>query len=457
MSRCEQARRGAIHRARVVLPLVVSCMLLTAIIAPTGSPDVIDWDYNIPITVTREWPDFDSFDEEMTEFMGARNIPGGALAVSRNGRVVLARGYGYADVEAKELVRPTSLFRIASVSKPLTAVAVLRLLEQGEGDVTLDTRAFELLDYEPHLAPDAQPDPRVRQITIRHLLRHTAGWDREQTFDPMGRPHTIARELGVTPPASQADIIRYMLGQPLQHDPGTKHAYSNFGYCVLGRIIEKLSGKTYEQYVQDEILRPLGITDMRIGRTLPDQRAPGEVRYYDPGKGKNVMTPGEDDEVPRPDGGFHLEAMDSHGGWIASAVDLVRFACAFDDPESCPLLKPESIAEMFARPEGEAGFEPDGKPKAAYYGLGWSVRPKGEGKANHWHGGGLAGTKSLLVRRHDGLNWAVVFNQSRDASGRSYDEIDPALHRGANAVEAWPEDGLFDAVLGSRTEAGNAE
>lgn len=411
---------------------------------------MIDWDYDIPITVTRQWPGFDSFDEVMTEFMGARSIPGGALAVTRNGKLVLARGYGYADVEAEKLVQPTSLFRIASVSKPFTAVALLRLLEQtGEG-VSLDTRAFDLLGYEPHLTPGTQPDPRLREITIGQLLQHTAGWDRGASFDPMFRPTEIAVELGVTPPAGPADIIRYMLGQPLQFDPGSKHVYSNFGYCVLGRIIEKLSGKTYEQYVQEEILRPLGITDMQIGHTLPDERASGEVCYYDPARGENVMTPEEGDEVPRPDGGFHLEAMDSHGGWIASAVDLVRFACALDDPEHCPLLSPESIAEMFARPEGEAGYEPDGKPKAAYYGLGWSVRPKGEGKANHWHGGLLAGTRSLLVRRYDGLNWAVVFNQSRDSSGLSYDDIDPSLHRGANAVESWPEDDLFDAVSGSR-------
>jgi N-acyl-D-amino-acid deacylase len=324
-------------------------------------------------------------------------------------------------------------------------------LEQtGEG-VSLDTRAFDLLGYEPHLTPGTQPDPRLCEITIRQLLQHTAGWDRGASFDPMFRPIDIARELGVTPPAGPADIIRYMLGQPLQFDPGSKHVYSNFGYCVLGRIIEKLSGKTYEQYVQEEILRPLGITDMQTGHTLPDGRAPGEVCYYDPGRGENVMTPEEGDEVPRPDGGFHLEAMDSHGGWIASAVDLVRFACAFDDPEHRPVLSPESIAEMFARPEGEAGYGPDGKPKAAYYGLGWSVRPRGEGKANHWHGGRLAGTRSLLVRRYDGLNWAVLFNQSRDRSGLSYDEIDPALHRGANAVESWPEDDLFDVVGGPHT------
>ncbi len=181
------------------------------------------------------------------------------------------------------------------------------------------------------------------------------------------------------------------------------------------------------------------------------------------------MTPEEGDEVPAPYGTFHLEAMDAHGGWIASAPDLVRFACAFDDPESCPLLSPESIATMFARPEGEAGYEPDGTPKAAYYGCGWLVRPVGnegrpstglrtasgraratlsppKGRANHWHNGMIAGTCSLLVRRHDGLNWAVLFNQSSDPSGLSYWDIDLALHRAADAMQEWPADDLFDSV-----------
>lgn len=398
----------------------------------------------LPITVTRECPALKPFDDEVASFMHARSIPGGALAVSRRGRLVLARGYGWADKEAEQPVSPSSLFRIASISKPITAVAVLRLIEDSDGRLTLDTPAFAMLAYEPHLAPDAEPDPRLQQITIRHLLQHTAGFDREASFDPMFRPISIARELGLQPPAGPEAIIRYMLGRPLDHDPGSTYAYSNFGYCVLGRLIEKVSGKTYEQFVKDEVLRPIGIRRMRLGRTLPQHRAPGEVRYYDPEVAENVMTPGDGGKVPKPYGGFLLEAMDAHGGWIGSAADLVRFACAFDDPEHCPLLKPDTVEKMFARPEGQAGFEPDGTPKAAYYGLGWLVRPTGDGKANHWHAGGMSGTSSLLVRRHDGLNWAVLFNQRRDASGLSYGDIDPALHRAANAVESWPDYDLFD-------------
>jgi N-acyl-D-amino-acid deacylase len=396
----------------------------------------------IPITPSRPCPSLRSFDDEMIAFMRARSIPGGALAVSRNGKMVLASGYGWADREAGEKVGPGSLFRIASVSKPITAVAVLHLLQDSPQCVTLDTPVFDALHYEPRLAPGAQADPRLDRITIRQVLQHTAGWDPDKSFDPMFRPLAIAQAMGDAPPAGPSAIVPYILGLPLDHDPGSTYAYSNFGYCVLGRLIERLSGRPYEQYVREEVLAPLGIRDMRIGRTPAELRAPGEVRYHDPGTGENVMTP-EADQAPACYGTFYLEAMDAHGGWIASAADLVRFACAFDDPNRCPLLSPQMVAAMFARPEGSAGYEPDGKPKAAYYGCGWLVRPTGDGKANHWHNGSLPGTSTLLVRRHDGLNWAALFNQRTDPSGLSYGDIDPALHRAADVVKEWPEWDLF--------------
>ena len=424
---------SARHHPHLVIALL-PCLLATAV-AVAQQPATPE--QPIPITAADHRAGFKPFDDEVTAFMRARSIPGGALAVSRNDKLVLARGYGWADRDAAEPVSPTSLFRIASISKPITAVAVLRLIEQSGGRVTLDTPAIPLLEMAPYLAPGTMPDPRLQRVTIRQLLQHTAGFDAGASFDPMFRPLSIAREMGLEPPAGPEAIVRYMLGRPPDFDPGAKHVYSNFGYCILGRVIEKLSGTTYEDYVQRKVLVPLGIRDMRIGRTLPQYRAPGEVRYYDPRTDENVMTPADGDRVPIPYGGFHLEAMDAHGGWIASAPDLVRFACAFDDPQHCPILTPESIAAMFARPEGEAGYEADGTPQAAHYGLGWSVRPVDD-RANHWHAGRLSGSSSLLVRRHDGLNWAVLFNQSRDESGLSYDDIDPALHRAANAVKDWP-------------------
>src|SRR5262249_36305051 len=155
--------------------------------------------------------------------------------------------------------------------------------------------------------------------------------------------------------------------------------------------------------------------------------------YYAPKDGLTENIFGEaSTKVPWPYGGFHLEAMDAHGGWIASAVDLVRFASALDDPEHSRLLKPESFATLYELPAPPVSRKTDGSPEAYFCGCGWFVRPVGkDGRANYWHNGSLPGTSSLLVRCHDGLDWAVCFNQRSDDRKLPDDAIDPALHRAA--------------------------
>lgn len=386
------------------------------------------------ITSGTSHPSLKPFDDLFHKFMTERNTPGAGVAVVKSGRLVMARGYGWADKDEQRPAGPTSLFRIASVSKPITAVAVLQLVEQKK--LELDARVCGVLGLKP-------TDPRLAQITILQLLRHTAGFDRGESFDPMFRPVTIAEEQGVDPPAGPWPIIRYMMKRPLDFDPGERYAYSNFGYCLLGRVIEEITGKTCDQYVKDAVLAPLGVHDMRIGATLRAQRAEGEATYY-AGQGRPKAVVGEiGQRVPKPYGAFYLEAMDSHGAWIASAVSLARFAAAFDHPKTCPILGEAMIKQMFARPPGPAGYEPNGKPKAAYYGCGWSVRPV-RTKANHWHMGMLAGTSTLLVRRHDGLNWVVLFNAHQGLEGkRLAGEIDSLMHRAADAVKEWPKYDLF--------------
>src|ERR1041385_2839566 len=386
-------------------------------------------------------------DREVTEFMAARHVPGGALAVVKDRRLVYAKGYGWGDREKKNPARPDSLFRIASVSKPITAVAVLRLVEQMK--LSLDARAFDLVKLQPVLDGDRKPDPRLAAITIRQLLQHTGGWDRDKSFDPMFRATRIARAMGEPPPAGPPAVIRYMLGQPLDFDPGTRFAYSNFGYCVLGRVIEKATKQTYEKFVQEKILAPIGIRRMRIGASLDGRQAVGEVRYYTSKdeQGENVF-PGTARRVPWPYGGFHLEAMDAHGGWIASAVDLARFAAALDDPRRSPLLKPSTFETMYAAPPAPVSRQNDGSLDAAWYGCGWNVRPIAEDdEANYWHSGSLPGTSTLLVRRWDGLSWAVLFNQRSEDKALPDGAIDGALHRAADAVADWPKENLFDRML----------
>jgi len=384
------------------------------------------------------------FDREVEEFMRVRRIPGGALAVVKDRRLVYVRGYGWADREKKVPAQADSLFRIASISKPITAVAVLMLVEEKKLD--LNARAFDIVRLAPVVKPATMPDPRVQKITVRQLLQHTAGWDRETSFDPMFRAREIASAVGVACPPGPRDIIRYMLGQPLDFDPGARYAYSNVGYCALGRVIEEISGQPYEKFVQEKVLAPIGIKRMRIGASLAEKRAEGEVRYYTTGVGKAQSVFGTPPaRVPWPYGGFHLEAMDAHGGWIASAVDLARFAAALDDPRRSPLLKNETFRTMYAPPAAPVSRKPDGSLKDAYHGCGWMVRTVGNaGLANYWHNGSLPGTFSLLVRRYDGLSWVALFNQRSDDIKLPDAAIDGALHRAADAVTDWPEEDLFD-------------
>ncbi|MES2709665.1 MAG: serine hydrolase domain-containing protein [Verrucomicrobiota bacterium] len=383
------------------------------------------------------------FDRVMEDYMKPRAIPGGVLAVIRDGRLVFAKGYGWADREKKLPVKPDSLFRLASISKPVTAVAVMKLVE--EGRLSLDDKPFGMLNLKPVLEPGKEPDARIAGITIRQLLQHTGGWDRDKSGDPMFRPELTAEKAGTPPPAAQDAIIRCMLGQPLDFNPGERYAYSNFGYCVLGRVLEKLTGQPYDAYLKEKILSAAGARHMRLGATRENDQAPGEVKYYMPaGEKSGSVFPEVKEKVPVPYGGFFAEAMDSHGGWISSAVDLMRFAAALDDPAHSPLLKPETFREMYAPPPPPAARKPDGSLAEKFYACGWDVRPNGpKGRTDYTHNGSLPGTFTLLMRRSDGLSWAVLFNQ-RSGNAKLPDlAISAALHQAADGITDWPAEDLF--------------
>lgn len=409
---------------------------------------------DVPATGATD-PKLVKYDELMTNFLREHKPPGAALAVTRHGRLVYARGFGYADVEKHEQVQPTSLFRIASVSKPITAVAIFKLIEQGK--LKLDDNVFTIVKLKPHLSTGARPDPGLADITVRHCLQHTAGWDRSKGFDPMGAAaaEDTAKALRISLPVRPEHIIRYTLGKPLNFAPGTAHAYSNFGYCVLGRVIEAISGMTYGAFVTKEILHPLGIKRMRLGKNLLKDRAPGEVKYYDTkGRtGRAISGPQIGKQVPLPYGCECVETMDANGGWIASAVDLVRFGAAFDNPARCPLLKKESIEAMFARPEGALGLDRQGHPARAFYACGWMVRPNDgqPGRTTKWHGGGIVGSEAFFVCRGDGTNWAVLFNGNHSPDGKLFAGlIDPLLHRPADEIKTWPDGDQFEQFFPTR-------
>jgi N-acyl-D-amino-acid deacylase len=381
------------------------------------------------------------FDDMVLKFMADNQVPGAALAVAKDGKLVYARGFGHADKQLGLPVQPGMRFRIASISKPITAAAILWLIEMGL--LNMDDNPFAVLK----IALPANADPRLKKITIKHLLQHTAGWDSAKSFDPMFRP--IAKEQNVKPPAKPMDIIHFMTHQKLDFEPGVRYAYSNFGYCILGRVIEKVGGLSYEAFVQRHIFDPIGVTHAQLGHTLTT--AKNEVYYFDLKNrtGTAIMGPNFGKPVPLAYGVWHLEAMDSHGGWISSAPGLVRFAAVFDRPDKCKILKAASIRAMFARPDGLAGHTKDGQAKDVFYGCGWQVRTIGNaGKINTWHTGALDGTATILVRRFDGLCWAVLFNTRTNPKGENLSGlIDPLVHQAADQVKRWPSRNLFENGL----------
>ncbi len=369
-------------------------------------------------------PALASFDRLMTSLMDSYQIPAGSLALTKNGRLVFSRGYGAA--------QPDSIFRIASLSKAITAVAILHLVE--EGKLTLDQPAFALLPDLPSPA-GSYPDKRLASITIRQLLNHSGGWDRSPTganFDPMFQSPKICRELDVPAPASAENIIRWMRAKPLQFTPGTRYAYSNFGYAVLGRIIERVTKMTYEEYVRRHILAPMGITEMQIGRTLKSGRLPKEVEYKSSGDARSVF-PDVPGPVPWPYGGWHLEAMDAHGGWVASAPDYAKFLNAIDGRGTKRFLSAASVAELTARPASIAEW----KESKTWYGFGFNINPVG----NWWHSGSLDGTATYHILTNDGFAWVVFFNSRGDSGAASKDlfrDIDRGLWQASREVAAWP-------------------
>lgn len=390
-------------------------------------------------------PELAPIDELASSFLDQHGAPSVSIAVTDGGRLVYARAFGYADVAGRELARPQSRYRIASISKPITSAAIFLLVQ--EGKLKLDDKIFEILaGYKPP-GEDAEIDPRLAEITVLHCLQHSGGWDRDQSFDAMFRSVDFAKALELPPPADQDAVIRNMMAQPLDFDPGTRQAYSNFGYCLLGRVIAKLGGTgDYAGYVKQHILDPAGALGMAQGRSLPGRRLDGEVRYYSPFRGPSVFAESLGRRVPYPYGGWNLEAMDSHGAWVASAIDLARFAVSFDGEGA--LLKAETREQLFALPNGKIALDENGKRKASCYAAGWRRAEAADG-VTFSHGGALAGTSSYIVKRPDGRNWVVLFNTRRSARG-SYlpSAIRSELNRILDQVRDWPTHDLFRAPGG---------
>jgi len=332
-------------------------------------------------------------------FMKTYEIPGLGIAFVQEGRLVYDEAFGFADIEAKTTLTPAHRFRICSISKPITAVAIFRLIEEGGlrlGDRVFGSSGILQNDYGP-----VPKDSRIDDITIEHLLTHTSGgWPNDRT-DPMMRQ----------PELDHAALISTTLRhhQPLATPPGTAFAYSNFGYCLLGRVIEKVTQRPYAAFVNATILPSAGASDMEIAGNTLAERQPREVRYYYYGTGK-------DDPYA-----LNVRRMDSHGGWIARPAAIAAFASSLDGFSRQSILKRGTIATMT-------------KPSAAnaHYAKGWRV----SGNNNWWHTGHLPGSTGFMMRTHNQLCWAALLNTRHrdDALDRDLDRLMWTL---ARKVKNW--------------------
>lgn len=318
-------------------------------------------------------------------------VPAMSLAISRNGRFVYDHASGMADRQHMAQAQQGTLFRIGDVSKPITAVTIFSLVEQGKLNLTDKVFGPDAILGTTYGKPPNKP--YVTDITIDHLLTHTAGGWAADGNDPM--LHNNGWD--------QAKLISSTIENvPLTSQPGTQWIFSNFGYCILGRVIEQVAGQPYAAYVQANILAACGITDMQIARNSERDRASNEAVYI-----------GQYSEDPYK---INISRMDSTAGWIASSTQLIQFVNHVAGAPGIPaLLKPETIQTMItpapAYPQGDAR-----------YARGWMVSSDGAG--SWWHSGSLPGSTSLIVRNPDGSCIAAICNTRT----QPHQEMDTALY-----------------------------
>ncbi|HXB95317.1 MAG TPA: serine hydrolase, partial [Puia sp.] len=263
-----------------------------------------------------------AIDQNVTAFMTQYNIPGMAIAITLNDKLVYINAYGKASVENNQPVTTQSLFRIGSLSKQITSVAIMRLLD--EGKLSLNQTVFGTGAILGNTYGTQPYGPGITNITVGELLHHTQGGWSDNATDPFGNNFSY----------SIPQLMSWTLNNVplLDTIPGRSYYYSQFGYTVLGRVIEKITGLPYSQAVQQLVLQPSGISDMQIAGNTLAARLPNEVEYY-----------GQNDEDPYY---IPISRMDAANGWVASASDLARFLVHVDGMSSLTILSPNAVAAM---------------------------------------------------------------------------------------------------------------
>jgi N-acyl-D-amino-acid deacylase len=276
--------------------------------------------------------------------------------------------------------------------------------------------------------PGSTVDPRWRLITVEMLLRHEGGWNRRTSGDPLTWNERVARALHVRAPVTPRQLARYMLGQPLDFTPGTDAVYSNFGYMLLGMIIERVGDGPYPPVVQSTTLEPMGITGLVNGAGRGERAYfPGEALRYGP---EGQVAPGG---LPP----THFAS----GAWIGSSIDLVRFLTALDGTRSAPFLSPAMTDRMLSPSPHGVGRHPNG----GWFGLGWDDVQRRPDGVLYEKDGGLMGTMTWIEHDPSGVDWALFLNRtvSRDTDRQVHREFVSGMRDAIAKTSAWPQRDLF--------------
>ncbi len=312
-------------------------------------------------------------DDYVKAEMQRQRIPGLSLAVVKDGQIVLAKGYGLANVELQVPAKPETIFQSGSMGKQFTATAVMMLIE--EGKLSLDDKISKYFTDAP---------ASWQNITVRHLLTHTAG-----TTD---YPRDFDFRLDYT----EDELLKRAEAIPLAFQPGEKWSYSNLGYVMLGILIHKVSGKFYGDFLQERVFHPLGMTTARIisEADIVPNRAAGYRLVKGELKNQDWVSPSLNTTA---DGALYL-----------TVYDMAKWDAALYTEK---LLKRSSLQQMWTPVKLNSGKTQD-------YGFGWGFSAV-NGHHIIEHGGAWQGFKSHIARYVDDKLTVVVFaNLAQATPGR---------------------------------------
>ena len=334
-------------------------------------------------------------ESQVSQFKTKNHLPSVSVAVVENGAYEWAKSFGMADLENSVPATPHTLYRLASISKPITATAALVLYERGK--LNLDA---PVQTYCPAFPAKEAP------ITTRELLGHLGGIRHYRTHS-LDDPEILSFKHYSNP---IADGLNFFKNDPLVDTPGTKFSYSTFGYVLIGCVIEGASGQPYAEFVRNNVLRPADMTET----VLDDRLAliPRRTRFYSKEDSGVVVN------APAVDVSFKIPA----DGWLSTAEDMARFEVA--------MLKNRIVGRNTRRLMWTSQKTSDGKETG--YGLGWQI---GRGFADTVnHGGGEFGTSTfMMIAPVENAGVVVLINLN-----------------GGNASDLAPE--LLKTVIGRETE-----